>query len=54
MFKNRLELVKNMMQMIPITFIFMCKWSTATGAFQVRFWLFLNVLYGFPVKSGAP
>jgi len=42
MFKNRLELVKNMMQIIHITVIFMCKYRQR--AFQVRFWLFLNVL----------
>jgi len=43
MLKNRFELVKNMMQIIHITFIFICKYQKC--AFQVWFGLFLNVLY---------
>jgi len=38
MFKNRLELVKNMMQMMHITLILMCKYRWRT--FHVWFRLF--------------
>jgi len=38
MFKNRLEVVENLMQIMHITLLFMCKYRWLT--FQVWFWLF--------------
>jgi len=44
MFKNRFELVKNMMQIMRITLILMCKPSTSSVHFKFGF-DFFNILY---------
>jgi len=53
MFKNRLELVKNMTQIMRITLILMCKPSTSSIHFKFGF-DFFNILYvwGFVLFSG--
>jgi len=40
MFKDKLELVKNLMQIMHITLVFMCMWSTASIHFKFGFYFF--------------